>query len=393
MLSVIKLRLLRLRDDVMVFALMTAMALGFTAIFGASFDSYKPAVLIVDEDNSYYSEYLINELRQNKGFSFEDSDLKAASEEIEEGNAVMALLIKRGFHENIESGKDVSLGIIKVKDDMVILTIQELVSSITLKMAGSIRISNVTADFIKSVKPEADIQEIKASAYNNVIDSWKYKNPMTVTATVAETGADSGYDGLMHSMIGFTIFFSMYTMVFSIGTILSDKQYKTWERMLVSPVSRASILGGTMTVSYLTGAVQMGVLILCGKYLLKIDWGNSMPGVLLVSAAFVFSVTSLGLMLSSFIKTQGQLGTSAPIVLTSTSMLGGCMWPLEIVNNKALLFLAELTPQKWAMQGIESIASMGMGFEAAILPTIVLVGMGLIYFVIGVKTLNQEQHS
>ena len=50
-----------------------------------------------------------------------------------------------------------------------------------------------------------------------------------------------------------------------------------------------------MTVSYLTGAVQMGVLILCGKYLLKIDWGNRMSGVLLVSAAFVFATTSLGL--------------------------------------------------------------------------------------------------
>ena len=60
MLSIIKLRLLRLRDDVMVFALMTAMALGFTAIFGASFTSYVPTILIVDEDNSYYSEYLIN---------------------------------------------------------------------------------------------------------------------------------------------------------------------------------------------------------------------------------------------------------------------------------------------------------------------------------------------
>jgi len=388
MLSVIKLRLLRLRDDVMVFALMTAMALGFTAIFGVSFDSYKPTVLIVDEDNSYYSEYLINELRQNKGFNFKNSDLKIASEEIEEGDAVVALLIKQGFHGNIENGKDVSLGLMKVKDDIAMLTIQELASSITLKMAGSIRISDVTVDFIKSVKPEADMQEIKTSAYNNVMDSWKYKNPITVTATVAKTGADSSYDGLMHSMIGFTIFFSMYTMVFSIGTILSDKQYKTWERMLVSPVSRASILGGTMTVSYLTGAVQMGVLILCGKYLLKIDWGNSVQGVLLVSAAFVFSVTSLGLMMSSFIKTQGQLGTLAPIVLTSTSMLGGCMWPLEIVNNKALLFLAELTPQKWAMQGIEGIASQGMGFEAAIFPTIVLMGMGLIYFIIGVKTLR-----
>ena len=42
------------------------------------------------------------------------------------------------------------------------------------------------------------------------------------------------------------------------------------------------------------------------------------------------------------------------------------------------------------MQGIESIASMGMGFEAAILPTIVLLGMGIIYFTIGVRALNKE---
>ncbi len=62
MLSIIKLRVLRLRDDVMVFVLMTAMALGFTAIFGASFDSYKPSVVIVDEDKSFYSEYFIDEL-------------------------------------------------------------------------------------------------------------------------------------------------------------------------------------------------------------------------------------------------------------------------------------------------------------------------------------------
>ena len=160
--------------------------------------------------------------------------------------------------------------------------------------------------------------------------------------------------------------------------------------MLISPVSKTSILGGSMIVAYLTGAVQMGVLILAGKYLLKVDWGNSISGVLMVAAAFVFAVTSLGLMLSGFIKTQAQLGSLAPIVLTSTSMLGGCMWPLEIVNNKALLFLAELTPQKWAIQGIEGIASKGMGFSAAMLPTVVLIAMGLIYFAIGVRWLNKE---
>lgn len=387
--SIIKLRLLRLKEDAMVFVLMTAMALGFTAIFGFSFNSYKPSVMIVDEDNSYYSEYLINELRRDQGFNFESSDLRAAAEAIEEGSASMALVINQGFSGNIEKGGDISLGIMKLKDDTIILTVQELASSIALKMASGVRISDITAEFIKKINPEADMQDIKASAYDSVMDSWRYKNPITVTSVTAETGAGFGYDNLIHSMIGFTIFFSMYTMVFSIGTILSDKQHKTWERMLVSPVSEASILGGTMAVSYMTGAVQMGVLILLGKYLLKINWGNSMPGIMMVSSAFVFTVTSLGLMLSGFIKTQGQLGTLAPIVLTSTSMLGGCMWPLEIVNNKAMLFLAELTPQKWAMQGIESIANGGMGFEAAVLPSIVLICMGIIYFIIGVRALKQ----
>jgi ABC-2 type transport system permease protein len=71
-------------------------------------------------------------------------------------------------------------------------------------------------------------------------------------------------------------------------------------------------------------------------------------------------------------------------------MLGGCMWPLEIVNNKVLLFLAELTPQKWAIQGMEEIAAKGMGFEATIIPSIVLFAMGIVFFGIGVKMVKQN---
>lgn len=389
MLSIIKLRVLRLRDDVMVFVLMTAMALGFTAIFGASFDSYKPSVVIVDEDKSFYSEYFIDELEKNKSYNFTETDRISASKEVEEGRVLVALIVHKGFHDGIEAGNEISLGVMKVKDDVLILSLQETVSGIVLKMSGGIKIAGLTADFIHFATDEANIEEIRESAYNSFMESWKFRNPISVTSTVAATGAATGYNGLKHSMIGFTLFFSMYTMVFAIGTILSDKQYKTWERMLISPVSKTSILGGSMIVAYLTGAVQMGLLIACGKYLLKIDWGSSMAGVLLVSAAFVFAVTSLGLMMSGFIKTQGQLGSMAPIILTSTSMLGGCMWPLEIVNNKILLFLAELTPQKWAMQGIESIASNGMGFEAAVLPSGILLLMGIIYFTVGVKALNK----
>nr|WP_300094238.1 ABC transporter permease [Sedimentibacter sp.] len=390
MLSIIKLRLLRLKDDVLVFVLMTGMALVLTAVFGISFNTYRPEIMIVDEDKSNYSEMLIDELGTNNSFNFVVTDMDEASKKVQEGNVSVAMVVYDGFEKNLISGSEVSLGFIKIKDDTMILTLQQTVTSIASKMAGAVKIADITADYISSQDNMTDTEAVRAKSYASVMDSWKYKNPMKVTSTIAHTKNQSGYDGMKHTMIGFTLFFSMYTMVFSIGTILSDKQYKTWERMLISPVSKSSILGGSMAVAYLAGVVQMGVLILCGNYLLGVDWGNSMSGVLMVAAAFIFAVTSLGLMMSGFVKTQAQLGAIVPVVLTSTSMLGGCMWPLDIVNNKALLLLAELTPQKWAMQGIEGIASKGMGFEAAVLPTIVLMGMGTVFFVAGVKTLKTE---
>ena len=391
MLSIIKLRLLRLRDDFWVYIIMMIMAFGLTAIFGMSFDEFRPTVLVVDEDRSAYSDTLINELKDNNGFNFVSSDLASAVEKVEEGKVLAALLIKEGFDTDIESGAKVSLGIIKIKDDTLILSLQEMVSGITLKMAGGVRIADITANFIQSKRPDIEKKGVRALAYLSVMESWKYKNPMKVTGVVASTGSDNGYDSLKHSMIGFSLFFSMYTMVFGIGTILYDRQYKTWQRMLISPVSKTSVLGGSMVVAYLMGAIQMVILILGGKYLLGIDWGNSILGVLMVVGAFVFAVTSMGLMLSGVVKTHAQLASITPVVLTSTSMLGGCMWPLEIVNNKLLLFIAELTPQKWAIQGMESIDSHGMGFEAAIFPTIVLLAMGVVFFAVGIRMMNTSQ--
>jgi hypothetical protein len=96
MLSIVKLRLLSLRDNYMVFLVMTAMALGFTAVFGISFNTYRPSVIIVDEDNTPYSAEFIEELKQNQIFKFVDSDKENAIAGVEEGKILAALIIDEG---------------------------------------------------------------------------------------------------------------------------------------------------------------------------------------------------------------------------------------------------------------------------------------------------------
>jgi len=389
MLGVIKLRLLRLRDDFWVYVLMMLMAFGLTVIFGMSFDQYRPAVLIVDENRSSYSAELKEELSRSGAFAFIEADRTDAITQVREGKALAAVLIRDGFDSAVRAGDSVPLGIMKLKEDTLLLTLEQQLSAAVSKMAGGVRIAEITADYVVSMQTAADRSAVQAAAYRSVMEGWEFKNPISVSSgdIRANTG---GYDSLKHSMIGFSLFFSMYTMVFGVGTILYDRQYKTWQRIMISPVSKASVLGGSMIVTYLAGSIQLGILVLAGKYLLKIDWGESTGGILLIAGAFIFAVTCLGLLLSGLVKTHAQLASLTPVLLTSTSMLGGCMWPLEIVSNKALLFLAELTPQKWAVQGMEDIASRGMGFESAVIPALVLAAMGLIFFVTGVRLIKFE---
>ncbi len=390
MLTVIKLRILRLRDDYLIFVIMTVMALGLTAVFGASMGSYKPTVLIINEDNSKYSQMFIEELKVHSRYNYNMTQYEDALQIVDEGNALTAIKIHEDFGENIVAREYPQISLIKTKDDMDILMLENIMLESTNKIMGNIKVAGLTKDYIKGKKAVINEGELEDRVYNKAVENWMYRKPIEVKKELLNASNTNTYNNLKHTVIGFSIFFSTYTMVFGIGTILNDKQYNTWQRMIISPLTKTSILGGSMVVAFLMGAVQLGTLIIAGKYLFKIDWGPSISGILTIVGAYVFAVTCLGLFLSGLVKTHSQLAAISPVVLTSTAMLGGCMWPLEIVNSRILLTLANFTPQKWAVEGMTKIATYGYGFEAAIIPSLILVLMGLVFFGIGVSLVSVE---
>ncbi|WP_202709587.1 ABC transporter permease [Sporosalibacterium faouarense] len=390
MLSIIMLRLQRLKVEYYVFLVMTLMSLIFTFIFGATQNQdYTPTILVVDEDNSDYSKKVFSELQDNNAFKYSISEYDDAVKKVQDDKAAAALVINKGLQENIENNQKPVLGIIKTKENIDTMTLENIISSITSKMVGNIRIASITADFINQEK-NIDHNKIFNEAYNKAVETWKYKKPIEISSTRLVEGNGTGYDNLTHSIIGFALFFSMYTIVFAIGEILNEKKYNTWNRILVSPISKNAILGGNLIVSFLVGFVQVGILFIAGKYLFGLNLGSNLLGVIIVLIAFVFTITSMGLFLSGLVKTHSQLAALTPVILTSTSMLGGCMWPLDIVENKIILALSNITPQKWAIEGIESIAMYGKGINGVIIPTLVLLGMGLLFFSTGVKLVKSE---
>lgn len=388
MLSVIKLRILKMKQEYPVILFLTVMALGLTFIFGKSMGEYRPSVIVVDKDGTEYSKMVIEKITEENPYKFEYMKYDEGIAEVEEYKAIAAIVIEDGFQNNIENNSIPKVGLLKIKEDLDSVTLKNALESNISRLVGDIRMSDsIVENLNKNLKIE-NKDNLFDSVYNKITEAWRYRKPVKVNKDFIDSDGQ-GYDQMNHALIGFAIFFSTYTMVFGIGTILEDKQHNTWSRMLVSPVSRGKILAGTFITTYATGALQLLVLIFGGKYLFNVDWGNSTLGILTIGSTFVFAVTCLGLLLSRIVKTHQQLEAMTPVVLTSTAMLGGCMWPLEIVNSKIILFLANLTPQKWAVEGMEQIVSYGKGFEVAILPSIVLLGMGAIFLGVGVFAIRE----
>lgn len=345
---------------------------------GASNRTFKHTIVVAQEEQSPSYDKFMSLLRENKAFDFEETDLKDATNQVEEGNVLAGLVVRKD-----------KVSILKITDDTNIFVLENLVSNTMLNMKTNQNIAAGITDYISEVK-DIDKEETTKEVYNTLENQWKHRKPIKVSRSFLDTDNKNGYDNIMHSAIGMMLFFSMYTMVFGIASILEDKRFNTWSRVLVSPISKKEILGGNFVATFIVGLFQIFLLIVLSQYLFDVDWISSLLGVFIVASAFVFATTSLGLMLSGMVKTHSQLSAISPIVLTSTSMLGGAMWPLEIIDSKVLLFLANLTPQKWAIEGIEKVAMYGKGLGDIILNLVVLMGLGIAFFIIGVKLIKHE---
>jgi len=201
-----------------------------------------------------------------------------------------------------------------------------------------------------------------------------------VTAKVDKSGVNNvSYNSYTQSSLGFTLAFSMFTFIFAIGEILEEKRNMIWNRINISPLSKLQIYSGNLVFACAIGLIQMAIMAFVGQVVFDVNWGINIGGVLAIFAAFTFCMVSLGLLMSSFVKTNHQLQVVAPVVIVSTSMLGGCYWPLEIVNSEMLMTASKLVPPGWAMKGLKDLIVYNQGFEAAYLPVAVLVLMGIIF--------------
>lgn len=189
-------------------------------------------------------------------------------------------------------------------------------------------------------------------------------------------------------MAGMTVFFLFFMAANESQSIITEYELGTLARLFTTPTEKYLILGGKFLGVFLTLILQAGLLLVSSHFIFGIDWGKPVS-VILIALGNIVLAAGFGILIMSFVQNTRQTGPVLGGVLTITGMLGGLFTngipDLPVFLDKARL----MVPQGWAMKGWElSLAGASPSNVRANL--LVLIGMGLAFFVLGGIKFNRR---
>ena len=168
------------------------------------------------------------------------------------------------------------------------------------------------------------------------------------------------------------------------AAMIQTRRYGIFARALAAPIrSRDLVLGETLC--YLTLALGQALLIvLVGAVLFGVSWGNPLAAAALIGL-WALVGTGAGMVSGTLFRTPEQATAIGPAVGIAFGMLGGCMWPLEIVPQSVRL-IGHATPHAWAVDAWVTLVSRGGGLGDIAGYLAILAGYAVVLF--GVASLR-----
>jgi ABC-2 type transport system permease protein len=130
--------------------------------------------------------------------------------------------------------------------------------------------------------------------------------------------------------------------------VLREKEIGTLLRMSVSPLKISEFVWSKTITAALIGMCCTLVLIVAGRIIFAIQWGNLFLVILIV---FCLNILLAGIisLVYSFIRTEQQAGAVLSSVIITMSMLGGSMVPVENFPG-FIQQIAKFTPNYWGIK-------------------------------------------
>jgi ABC-type Na+ efflux pump permease subunit len=177
--------------------------------------------------------------------------------------------------------------------------------------------------------------------------------------------------GFSQAIPGIMVMFTLLVMTTSGAVLLViERRQGLLRRLAYTPIDRLSVVLGKWGGKFALGLLQIAVAMASGTLLFKMEWGPNFPLVMVVMIAYGGLMASVGLLLGSVARTEGQAVGIGVVSSNVLAALGGCWWPVE-VTPAWMQRLQLVLPTGWAMNALHKLIS----FEAPASSILPLLGV------------------
>ena len=406
------------RAVILTFAVPIAIASFFGSIFRGSGDNDEPAkipIAIVDRDGSAISKAIVSGIHADKSLATSMPALDEARAAVQRGDVAVAVIVPPGF------GDAAGRAFLSQGDKPQVDLLFDPSRGAELAMVRGVLTGHVMEAVGKEVFGGAQgraivdetLSQLDASALpagtrdtlRVLLQSVQRLNqqsgttgggggPIAVPYRVKEDavtgGANTQYNGYAHSFAGMGIQFLLFAAIELAMGILIERQLGIWKRFRSAPLSRFTLLAArgasgtiitllTLLVSFAFAMIVFGVKI-----------HGSVIGFAAIAVACSIMAATFGLLVAALGKTAAATRRVATFAVLIMVMLGGA-WVPSFIFPAWLQRITVVIPARWAVDGLDAMTWRGLGLDAAMTPTLVLLGFAVLFAVLTVVKFRWEE--
>ncbi len=420
------------RAMIITFMVPIGLASFFAMIMGGSGaksgETAKIPIMVVNQDNSKVSSEIVASLQKDKALKVQMATEKAARDSVLRGKTTVALVLPPNF------GRDSSRAMFNGAKPIVtllydpahnielqmlrgILTQQVVQAASKSAFSPDTAPQNLDAQF-KSIEAAPDMNPQQKAAFKDLFGSLKNYYQKTDAGTAGAGGSASGgatsplggglqmpcemkeeavaaskgssdLSGAAHTFSGMAMQGLLFWAIDAAIGILRERKQGLWKRLRAAPLTRGLLLAGKIGSSTLISLLTLLVVFGWGALFFHVRIQGSVLGFVLVSCCTAFMAATFGLLIAALGRTEQQSrGYAIPAVL-AMAILGGAWFP-SFMMPKWVQTISLAMPSRWAVDGFDAMTWRGLGLDAALQSSLVLLGFAAAFWLVAFTRFRWE---
>jgi len=176
-------------------------------------------------------------------------------------------------------------------------------------------------------------------------------------------------------------------IIMSVG-VVRERERGTLEQLIVTPITRTSLMLGKVVPYVLVGYVQVSIILILGRVVFDVPLRGSLALLYAVALPFIFASLAIGLLISTLVRTQAQAMQVGFLFLLPNILLSGFMFPREAMPEPAQ-WLGAALPLTYFLEALRGIALRNAGAWAVWPQAAVLAAFALAFMTLAVQRFHK----